>query len=205
MNDVRRYQLIAVLAAILALTVAFIHPKETSAPTNNGHSNSNTNSTINSNGNVNADNSVLTGQTFYTADLPEADPAYKFSIRLMSGWVVEYNGDSRRIEITNPDKTGTEKTQILIGYYRGTVFAVPGGSPVGEETNTTVAGQSARRMTVTPNDMTGEDPGWGRTAHLEVDIIAPATTDGLHYRFDFSPLISATLADEILSSLNLSI
>lgn len=203
MKDVRRYQLIALVAALLALTVAFVRPKESAAPTNNANTGTNTNTVTNTALNTNAaTNSNLDTDRFFAADLPDADPVFNFSMLLGAGWTAEYDSRNKAILVSDPRATGAKQLRLKISYYRGSEFAPPSGTAVPDTTDAAPLGDDngpmVREVQVkTPTQI----PSWGSEAHWEVDVTVPGI-DKLYYRFDFAPDISRQVAINLIQSLD---
>jgi len=194
MTDVRRYQLIALLAAVLALTVAFVRPQETNAPTNT-NTGENNNTTLNTNTvvNQNVNESPLDGLEFTVADLPDANSDLQFRMRLMASWAAELVEDGATIRFFDPrDET---LTLLRVTTYPETTF-VPPANMVGAATSATVDGQPAQQYTVT----SATDEGQTQV----VFDARRANSPSLVTRFIFDTSVSTATAMEIMSTVFLS-
>jgi hypothetical protein len=205
MPDVRRYQLIAIVAAVLALTVAFVRPKESPAPTNTNHA-ANTNGGTNTNttaGNTTANtNTAVETDMFYAADLPDADPVFNFSMLLQAGWVAEYDAATKAILVSDPHATGAKKLRLKITYYRGQTVATPTGTIIPNTQAGSVLGNENGPPVAQVKVITAAQiPSWGDQAHWEYDVQALGV-DKLYYRFDFAPDLSFEAQTKLLNSLD---
>lgn len=193
MTDVRRYQLIAVLAAALALTVAFVRPQETNAPTNTNGANENGNVNTNAALNQNVNASTLDSLEFTMADLPDADSALRFRLRTVAGWAAELADDGRQVRFFDP--TNDSATTLVVSTYDRSSFTAPANT-VGDPVAMTLDGNAGQRYAVTdPEDMS-------RTGSV-YDLRAadrPTTVT----RFTFDPSVSTETVAEIMSTVRLT-
>src|SRR5690348_12815413 len=94
----RRVVIILVsILVLMLLTWFFWPPKKTSAPTLN-----NTTTNIVANQPSPVVNSSHAGVTFSTADLPDRDPAFEFSLSLPTSWRAEYVPSPKAVNIYDP-------------------------------------------------------------------------------------------------------
>lgn len=193
MTDVRRYQLIALLAAVLALTVAFVRPQETNAPTNTNTVNTNTVANTNTviNGNVNA--AVLDTLEFTVADLPDASSKLRFRLRLMTGWAAEVVDEGATIRFIDPSNDGVE--QLRVTTYESETFSAP-TDVIGTATIMTIDGQVAQRYAIPDSqDATQTSLVYDTQSSNDQTLVT---------RFTFASNISLTTATEIMSTVILS-
>lgn len=198
MKDVRRYQLIAAVAALLALTVAFVRPKPTNAPTNSGNTNTasnvnigNTNSAANTNAAANPDTNL-----FMTTDLPDIDPNLNFSIRLDESWAARYDEAQRAIIFFDPKGKEADVTKVAVKYYQGAHFVAP-ARMIDQPTGRTIDDHDAQSVAIQAG---GADWPWttGR-----VTVADAQATDSIILRFLFSPDVTTARVNQLLESIRL--
>lgn len=198
MKDVRRYQLIAVVAALLALTVAFVRPKPTNAPTNSGNTNTtsnvnvgDTNSTANTNAAANPDTNL-----FVTTDLPDIDPNLHFSIRLDESWAARYDEAQGAIIFFDPQGQAADETKVAVKYYESTDFTAP-ARMIGQPTGRTIDDHDAQSVVI---QAASADWPWTTGQVTVADVQA---TGDIILRFLVSPDVTTARLDQLLDSIRL--
>ncbi len=144
MNDVRRYQLVALLAALLVVVVVFVRPQESKAPTNTTNQ-ANTNVSANTNTTV----ETIPSMDFFTDDVPDANIGFRFTAKIPSGWVADLSAAGTVMTLYRPTLT-TESLQVTS--YTGS-FADPTGAD-GLPDRSAINGHEARTFVITTGTST---------------------------------------------------
>lgn len=188
----------------LTVIVWLLYPtKHSTAPTLNTSATNQSAANINSTANTNT--SSLNTIAFSTADLPERDPAFSFTMNLPLSWRAEYSTDAKAINMYDKSVTGTSLTtsQVFIRYYTAsTMKKIVAVANTNEETmlNATFTAQKYERPAVTSAIPSGY-PTWWKEQHKALEVQTGSTAPYTYYTFDFHPTLSWADISSLVASI----
>lgn len=191
------------LSAGLALGIGLLWPRHPAvAPTTN---------TANANNSVSNTSTSANTTVFSTADLPDRDSHFSFSLSLPSPWVVEYIGDSKAINFFDlagqTQEPSLAESKVFVQYYEANDFQPSTYSTTPQES--VIAGQPARQYQYQVPDsvqftLAPGYPVWVVTKNHQ--LIHVRTGQGAPYTFlvfHQSPEVADTVFATMIQSLRL--
>lgn len=188
---------------VLIVSVWLLYPtKRTSAPTIK--TNTTTNTSV-ANTNTATNTSPLATITFSTADLPERDPAYSFSLSLPVSWRAEYVAAAKAMNMYDKSIVGSSITasQMFVTYYNGSAFSSIDLIPDSSAANIKAGNQPTQtydRVTNVPTAPSGF-PSWWPQSHHVVEVKTGDAAPYTFYVFDFAPTLSWTAINNVISTI----
>lgn len=194
---------IVIAVVIIGMIVWLSWPaKKTTAPTTNTVANT---SIANTNATVNTNTSTAQTQTFSTADLPDRDPAFEFTMNIPKTWRVEYIATTKAINIYDPSLTGTavDKSQLFIQYYVGKDFKDSSRAIDPVEDTTIANGNAVHQQNLSASGAASAMyPAWLVQAHQLTDIRTGTKNPYTFYSVHAAPTISNDMRSTVLNSLS---
>lgn len=193
---------LSAIAVVLAAVIIFMRPNQPAlAPTSNTNQQTVTNTTKTS--------TMPATVTFSTADIPERDPAFSFTMRVPDNWNVDYLSGPKRISFFDPSSSGNTlaQSQIVVSLRQLNEPAVPEifqAQQLLSVANTNmVINRYAVSLKPTVNVMPAPDlPTWLFAPHT-LALLTGRASAAKRFVIEFAPGVDDAVAETILSSFTL--
>ena len=198
----RQYSFIIVGAVVIGLVIWFTWPtKKTMAPTVNS---SNT-ALVHVDQPTNIPSTMI---LFSTADVPDRDPAFEFTLVIPKQWRVEYLAGVKAMNFYDPAgvKTGTslEQSQLIVQASTGIATDVPSGFSKKEISTMTNAGVRVTEETLTATAAAKKQtglPAFMSATHPVAVFESTSGTSTIRYLASRHPNVDDPTWQSIVSSL----
>ena len=207
----RMTQWIILSAAVIGLIIgaAFLWPHQpVIAPTTNtAHQNI---SLTNADAHVNLNTAVETTM-FSTADLPDRNAHFSFTLNIPSTWVAAYVSDSQAINFYDPQASAQTTTiaqsKVFVQYYEGQAFTP--STDTTQSRSLTVAGLPAREYTYEASRTTASVrpgfPEWIVTAkHIVLQLQTGTSQPYTYYVFHQRPDLATADFYDMVNSIKIN-
>lgn len=161
-------------------------------------------------------NSSLTANTnspfgdtkiFSTADLPDRDPHFSFTVAVPSIWAAEYVADSKGVNFFESASATSEpslaQSKVFVQFYQSHDFQPPATSDGTTPQQLTLAGYSALKYSEAGKSNASQ-PSWYTQPHQVIVIRSSSDQLATFYIFAQSPDLSDRDFQKILSTVNFS-
>jgi hypothetical protein len=187
-------------AVLLGLGIWLSWPaKKLVAPTTNTAATNQTNS--NQSGQTNTSTTNGSMITFSTADLPDRDPAYDFTVSLPSTWRVEYLSAGKAIQVYEQSVTEGKAIRLFITTQTVSTLTRPTGA-IGTATIIPAdATHPERQQYTVQSSAASSRPSWWTQQHQTIIFANWTMTPASQYTFAFAPTVTASTITSIAATM----